>query len=449
MGGSAISWALGLLIVLAAVLAIARQTDVRLVLTLAGLALGCVAGEPEAILRIFLTTFSNEKFVVPICTAMGFAYVLRQTGCDQHLVYLLVRPLERVRFLLVPGTVVVGFLVNIPVISQTSTAVAIGSVLVPLFRAARVSPVTTGAALLLGSSIGGELLNPGAPELNTVGNVLNIRPAECVQHLLPLLLIDLALAVAVFWLLSARGESRYRKQEETRLPDELATPDAEFRVNVLKALVPLVPVTLLFLTGPPLNWITVPRDWLVDPKSVGPFESRLIGAAMLVGVVLAALTAGHTSLRCAHAFFEGAGYAFARIIGIIVAASCFGEGVRLLGVAALLGRVTQEWPGLLLPTAGALPLAMGWLCGSGMATTQSLFGFFVAPAGDIGIAPVDVGAIVSIAAAAGRTMSPVAAVTLMAAEMTETRPLELVRRIAIPLLVGVTGVVVASFVAQL
>jgi DcuC family C4-dicarboxylate transporter len=415
---------------------------VRLVLTLAGLALGILTGAPEAILRTFLTTFSNEKFVVPICSAMGFAYVLRQTGCDQHLVHLLVRPLERVRFLLIPGTVVVGFLVNIPVISQTSTAVAIGSVLVPLLRASRVSPVTTGAALLLGSSIGGELLNPGAPELNTVANVLNIKPAECVEHVLPLVLIDLALAVAVFWFLSVRVEAHQRKQEETRLPDELAVPDEEFRVNVVKALVPLVPVTLLFLTGPPLNWIRVPESWLVESK--GAFESRLIGAAMLVGVVLAALTSGHTSLRCAHAFFEGAGYAFARIIGIIVAASCFGEGVRLLGVATLLGQVTNEWPGLLLPTAGALPLAMGWLCGSGMATTQSLFSFFVEPARAASIDPAMVGAIVSIAAAAGRTLSPVSAVTLMAAEMTETRPLDLVRRIAWPLVIGVTGVVIAA-----
>ena len=43
--------------------------------------------------------------------------------CDQHLVHLLVEPLRRVRIFLIPGAVLVGFLVNIPVISQTSTAV--------------------------------------------------------------------------------------------------------------------------------------------------------------------------------------------------------------------------------------------------------------------------------------------------------------------------------------
>ena len=102
--------------------------------------------EDSLVVREFLATFSNEKFVVPICTAMGFAYVLRHTGCERHLVLLLVKPLRYVRWLLVPGVIAVGFLVNIPVISQTSTAVCIGPVVVPLMRAAGYSMPTMGRA---------------------------------------------------------------------------------------------------------------------------------------------------------------------------------------------------------------------------------------------------------------------------------------------------------------
>src|SRR5262249_61153488 len=126
------------------------------------LLLGLLAGDVPSIVRKFLTTFVDEKFVIPICTAMGFAYVIRQSGCDQHLVHLLLRPLRHVRPLLIPGTVVVGFLVNMPIVSQTSTAVTLGTVVIPLLLAARLSPATVGAALLLGSSIGGQLLNAAA-----------------------------------------------------------------------------------------------------------------------------------------------------------------------------------------------------------------------------------------------------------------------------------------------
>ena len=48
-------------------------------------------------------------------------------------------------------------------------------------------------------------------------------------------------------------------------------------------------------------------------------------------------------------------------------------------------------------------------------------------------------------AAAGRTMSPVAAVTLMCASLTESEPLALAKRVAGPLLVGLAVVVLTAF----
>ncbi len=438
---------LGLGVIVAVVFAIIRRVDVRLTLVLAALALATLAGQPAAILRMFLITLSNEKFVVPICTAMGFAFVLKRTGCDQHLVQLLVKPLRRVRPLLVPGTVCVGFCVNIPIISQTSTAVAIGSVLVPLLRAARISPLTTGAALLLGSSIGGELLNPGAPELRTISAATNVSARDCVGYVLPLILVELSVATFVFWLLNRRAERDYQAGSAAEEAKKEDLPPI-FRVNLLKALVPLVPLLLLFFTGPPLQVFDVPRAWLVnvnDAKDLETFDSRLIGSAMLIGVAVAALTSPHTALGTATAFFEGAGYGFTHPIALIVAATCFGKGVELIGIARLIGALIEAWPALLLPIAGLLPLGFALLSGSGMATTQSLFGFFVQPANVAGVDPAGAGAVVALAAAGGRTISPVAAVTLMCGEMAGTNPIALFRRLVLPVLAGVVAMVIAAW----
>jgi DcuC family C4-dicarboxylate transporter len=449
----------GLLVIGLAVLAILRRAEVRLTLLLTALALGAVAGHPEAIVGTFLTYFTREQFLVPIGCSLGFAYVLRQTECDRHLVHLLARPLERVRFLLVPGVVVVAALVNLPVVSQLSTAVLAGSVLVPILRAARVSPVTTGAALLLGSSIGGELLNPGAPELRTVSESAGCKTIDCVVHVWPLLLVQLAVATTLFWILSVRAEARHAKESEARGE---AVPDgpAAFEVNVLKALVPMIPLAILFLTAlpPALRLIDVPVRWLVDEDSYAAitdearrnaamqtsFDSRLIGAAMLLGSAVAALTEWRKAGQTAKTFFEGAGFAFTHIISLIVAASCFGKGVEMIGLAGVLGKTLKAYPLLLRPAAVAMPLGFAWLAGSGMASTQSLYGFFVAPAHSLGEDPVQVGAVVSLSAAAGRTMSPVAAVTLMCAALTGTDPLALVRRVALPLVAGILAVLVAS-----
>ena len=417
-----------------AVFAVVRQVDVRLALLLAALALGCLAGRPDVILAQFLATLSNEQYVIPICTAMGFAHVLRQTGCDRHLVHLLVRPMRHVRPLLVPGAVLVGVLVNVPVVSQTSSAVTVGAVLVPLLRAARVSALTTGAALLLGCSIGGELLNPGAPELQTVSRNLGTRPDESVRHVLPLLLLHLAVAVPVFWWRSGRADAAAAADPETTV----AVAEA-FRVNLLKALVPLVPLALLVLASPPFEVVHVPRAWLVGEKEGADVKAgtRLVGAAMLLGVVVAGLAARRDAAHTARAFFEGAGYAFTHVISLIVAAACFGSGVALIGLAGGIAWLAGTLPGALVPLAGVMPLSFAAVSGSGMAATEALFSFFAAPAQALGFEPLRVGALVSLGAAAGRTLSPVAAVTLMCASLTGTSPLALARRVAVPLLLGI------------
>jgi C4-dicarboxylate transporter, DcuC family len=107
-------------------------------------------------------------------------------------------------------------------------------------------------------------------------------------------------------------------------------------------------------------------------------------------------------------------------------------------------------PQLLVPLAAMFPLAFGLISGSGMAATQSLFGLFAAPSLSLGVPPEHVGAVVALGAAAGRTMSPVAAVTLMCASLTATRPTQLVRRVAGPLLVGmlVTAITASLMAAR-
>jgi C4-dicarboxylate transporter, DcuC family len=435
-------------VIAAAVYAVYRGLDVRLALLAAACVLALIAGDLAPIVREFLGTFSNEKFVIPICTAMGFAYVLRHTECDQHLVRLLTRPLQSARVFLIPGVVVVGFLVNIPVISQTSTAVCLGAVVVPLMRAAGLSSVTIGASILLGASIGGELLNPGAPELNSVGQRLGVPATEIVPAVVPLVFPHLAMATCLFWILCVRSERR----SLTPVADAPGSP--VFRVNPLRALVPVVPLVLLFLAGPPLRLIQIPERWVVSKpvdvvtllagapaivldKKDPYYDSRLIGLAMLVGVVAAALATPKKIRGVPKAFFEGAGYAFAEIISLIVTASCFGKAVEQIGLATLIGDAIQRVPGLLLPVAGFVPLAFAALSGSGMAATQSLYGFFVDPATATGADPKGVGAVVSISAAAGRTMSPVAAVALMSAKLTGTTSFQLAKRVAGPLLVSI------------
>ncbi len=304
--------------------------------------------------------------------------------------------------------------------------------------AAGYSKRTIGSTLLLGASLGGELLNPGAPELLTVKKITGTDTQVLThQHIPQLVFPLLGIATLAFWIQTIWLERR-ATFEPTAI--EPAVPNRE-TVNLLRAAVPLVPLALLLLSGPPFQLLHVPDHWLAL-GSADVVQSRKIGLAMLVGVAFAALAAPLRAKGCMKAFFDGAGYGFTNIVSLIVIATCFGEGIRVVGLAAALGEFIAANPGWLHPLTAVVPWAFAWVSGSGMASTQSLFGFFVEPAGALEQDANSVGAMVAVSSAVGRTMSPVAAVALMCASLTGESPVALVKRVAGPLLLGLSGVVV-------
>ncbi len=434
------------LVVAVATAGVVRGLDVRLVLLAAAGVIGCVAGDLRPVLRTFLETFSNEKYVVPLCTAMGFAYVLKHTGCDGQLVNLLVGPVRRVRFLMVPGVVLVGFVVNIPVVSQTSTAVCLGTVAVPLMRSAGFSSLTIGASLLLGASVGGELLNPSAVELLAVKAKTGTDLRELSWGYIPPLVFPVLVVslLALWWVSRSRLDASV---PATPRADGISDAARPVRTNLFQAAVPLVPLLLLFLSGPPLDWLPIPADWVAvtSPDMPNPSRvtnSRLIGLAMLVGVLAAALAAPRKAAGCMTAFFDGAGYAFANIVSLIVIAQCFGTALGQVGMAAELGHWIRGAPNTLEPLAAAVPCLFAAVCGSGIASSQSLYPFFYDPAVAVGVNPDEIGALVSVGSAVGRTLSPVSAVALMCGTLAGVKATDLSKRLAVPLLLGLTATVV-------
>ncbi|MDZ8104302.1 MAG: hypothetical protein RM338_01570 [Nostoc sp. DedQUE12a] len=146
-----------LIIIVTAVVLMFKRFDVRLSLFICAVGLFLLAGKLPQIFVIITQKMTNEKTVVPICTAMVFAYVLKLTECDRHLTHLLLAPLRYGKWLLISGGIIAAYIVNMAIVSQSSTAAIVGTVLLPLLLAVGIAPTIAGALLLLGSSMGGEL----------------------------------------------------------------------------------------------------------------------------------------------------------------------------------------------------------------------------------------------------------------------------------------------------
>jgi DcuC family C4-dicarboxylate transporter len=433
--------ALGLLVIAASVWLIARRWDVRLVLALGGLALFTLAGQTVACFGYFAREMANPATVVPIGSAMGFSHVLRLTGCDVHLIQLLLKPIRKVRALLVPGGVIAGYLINTTLVSQTSAAAVLGPILVPLLRAGGVSATTAGAVLLLGCSMGGELFNPGAVEIVTLSDLTGVKPTAVVEGIARWNLLASSAALAAFWLLHLRES---RRRPEGLHPDGGAEPvEPGFRVHPLKALVPAVPIVILF-AGP---WVLgVPRlITLTGEGLVRLSDPASILVAMLMGVAAAGVTSPRHVARFAAAFFDGAGYAYVHVISLIVTATVFAEGVRATGLIDALAAAIVGRRALAVATAIVLPCGLARVCGSGIAPAVAAMRALVPQATSLGIDPIRLGALAAVAAHFGRTMSPAAAVVAMSVTLTGAERGHILRQVTTPLLAGLVVLTLAAW----
>lgn len=421
----------GVLVIAGAIYLMVRRVDVRLVLLAAGLALALLAGHPLLIADTF-TRGMVTAMVAPICASMGFAALMNATGCDKHLVHALLTPMHRVRWLVLPGGILSAYLVNMAVPSQGGTAAALGPILVPLLIASGRAPAVAGAALVLGASFGGDLLNPGAQDIQAIAGVTGMSAAALSARVIPASIAGVLVATVVFTLLHS-GKRTAPPDGEAPIVAVPKDP-ARLRVNPVKAVVPLVPIGLLLAAYAgfgPLNWLvaTPPgEEWR-------PLAGALpVVRAMLIGGLLGILVAWRELLGLTRAFFDGMGTAYAGIISLTICALCFGAGVAAIGLADALLRLAGATNSL-IPLSAGFPWGLAVLSGSGSGPILAFSQTFLTQLGPDSRSIV-LGAMACLGGAFGRTMSPVSAVVVYGSGLVGAPPLSVIRHLAPALVAG-------------
>jgi DcuC family C4-dicarboxylate transporter len=344
---------------------------------------------------------------------------------------------------MLPGGILAAYLINMAVSSQTSTAAAIGPILVPLFLAAGFSKEVAGAALLLGASFGGDLLNPGAQDVVAIASVASVGAAELSARVIPASVAGAVVAAIVFALLNRRESSSENGTAAvlggngaSLLPSasELTAAHDQFRVSLPHALVPMVPIAVLLLAYAGF----APLGFLIRPPEGDawkPFAGALpIVRAMLIGVILALLVARKDVQRLTKTMFTGIGDAYGTIISLTITAQCFGAGVAAVGLSARLLEVARAF-GFLSVLAAGFPWALSLLSGSGSGPILTFAQTFLPSLGP-GDDAVKLAALACFGGAFGRTMSPVAAVVVYCSGLVGVSPVLLVKRLAPAILAG-------------
>lgn len=405
----------GVLVVLVTFFFIIKNYEARIVLALSGLLMAILAGNIGGLVPNFAKMLSNSSLVPVIVTTLGFGYVIDYTGCSTHLVSLITRWLTKVRFLLVPGSVLATFIINISLNSASGCGAALGALLIPTLIGLGIHPATAAAAVLLGTW--GNVVNPGQAYNVQVAKLAGSDPTSVVSTFLPVVIGTLVVCIALLMvmdrILSKKGTVAILGDAQTSTAKIIERP------NILFALIPMLPIILLILGA---KGIVPPVD---------------VTTAMLIGVVAAMLTKVKDLQGISKEFFRGMGNSYGDIIGLMGAAAIFTYGLGAIGIIDALIELMRNSQAIARFAAGLGPLAIAALSGSGNAATIAFNESITPHAASFGIGIAEMGSVAQIAAQLGRTMSPVAGVTIILASLAGVSPMELVKRTTLPMIVAV------------
>ena len=411
---------IGVAIILFTLVAIVKRYETRLVLFLAGLAMALAAGKPLAAMDAFAKAMVNEGLVTTICTVMGFSYVMKITGCDSHLVHCLTALLKRVKFILIPGSVLLTWLLNIALPSQAGCAAAVGSVLIPTLIRSGVHPAMAGACILGGTF--GSTLSPGLAHNPFVAKLANVDVMTVIAGHTPAVLTAMvisAVSLTVVCYLRKEGPNAERAAQFTA--DEEA-----FKVNSIKALVPLVPLALLVLGS----------------KLVAVIPPITVPQAMIMGAILGFVITRTNPQEISKGFFKGMGESYANIMGIIIAAAVFTKGMEIIGLTGALIEKMKESQDVALYAASFGPYLLAILSGSGDAAALAFNGAVTPHALEFGFQITDMGSLATLSGAFGRTMSPVAGVAIVCATLAKVSPFDIAKRTAPGMVIALISVLI-------
>ena len=417
---------IGAIIVLVTFAAIIKKYETRLCLMVGGFAMAIIAGKTMFAGKAFVAAMTNP-LLTTICSIMGFAFCMKMTKCDEHMVKALTGGLKRFPLLLIPGAVVVTWIINIPLTSAAGCSAAVGAILIPALINSGVRPEMAASAVFAGTW--GSVISPGnahnvfVSEMATKAKLPNSSVMDVISTHFTASIAAVAVVVIGVTLVSI-----FLKENKGYFNDEMKEiEDANFKINFLYAIMPVLPLVFLILAS----------------KQVGvlPADFGNIPLVMLLGAAIATVVTRTNPQNIVKNFWLGAGEAYGGVMGLIICASVFTAGMTAIGLTGELINFMKTSQSI-AKIAGAFgSYAIAIVAGSGDAATLAFNGSITPHAAEFGLGMVQLGSISNVAGALGRSCSPVAAGAIVCASIAGVSPMEISKRNILPMFLAVCATI--------
>lgn len=399
----------GVIIITTSLILMAKRIDSKVVLLSAGIIMAVFAGDTLAGFNGFSAGLTQTAILEPIITSMGFAAVMKLTGCDQHLIQALLRLLKsnKAKSVLLPATMTVTMVVNLALNSATATAASIGAIMIPVLIASGYHPAVAAAAII--SSTYGSALNPGHSSNALVAKISQATPMAVVSNQIIAVALTFIIQVAVLMFLSHLQKDNQYVDGSRESMD--GNTQETFRVSYMRALCLFVPLIILVL------------ETLFDSM-----RSLSVGHAMIIGCIAGILVTRTCPKKVMTDFWKGAGHGFATTFSIIVCANVFVTGMTRIGLIDAMNHLFINNPSLVKISAIIGPAFMTMITGTGTGMAVAFNEAVSSNAAMFGLMPINMGSLVTMTSVLARAVSPVAAVVILTAGIAGCSPVTAIKK---------------------
>ena len=407
-----------LVVTIGAIAALIKRCETRLVLLSAGILMALLSLEPMIAFKQFDKSMTNATLIIAICSAMGFASVVSLTKCDVHLVALLTKPLKKLGLMLLPACMLVVSLISIAIPSTSGLVAAVGPTIIPLMVRAGFHPAIAAASVV--GSITLAYLSPGVSHNAFIAKLADITIMDFIGRWMPVT-VGATLASIVLMVIVCVVYRDFRREGFSQVDGaESKQSDLPEKPNILFAIAPLLPVVILVCAS----------IW-------APQLKMSVATAMLIGAIYAIAVTRTSPAEVTKKFFDGMGKGYADVLGIIIAAGVFAAGLRATGLIDACVDALKDSNDIARWGGSLGPWIMGVITGSGDAATLAFNETVTPHAKDFGMTIEGLGGLAFLTGALGRTMSPLAGVTILVSGIAMVNPIDVIKRTAIPCIIAV------------
>ena len=316
--------------------------------------------------------------------------------------------------IIIPGAVIITFLINIALPTAAGCAAAVGALLIPALIRSGVHPAMAGSAIFLGTW--GSALSPGLmfnPQVAQLAgeDVMTVIASFSMQAIIGIVVAAILLNIVA---IVKKEHIGYVLKEAN------AEEGKEFKVNYLYAIIPIIPLVLLVLGS----------------KQVAVIPEISVPVSMLIGTAIGIIVVRPNVTEAVKKFFRGTGDGMCDVVGLMAAAACFTAGMQYIGLTSALIDGMKNSQQIAQIGAAFGPFLLAVISGSGNAAALAFNGAVTPHAADFGYGIMQLGSMAQLGAGIGRSMSPVAGAGIIIAGLAGINPMEMAKRNAVPCIIA-------------